>query len=365
MFAENRKISLRQLQILLLLDSFGSAVLFLPAELAQIGGKGCWILALIGGGVFVLVAYLMAYTGSRMPEGTIVLWCRRCFGYLWGSVILAGLAVKLLFDGMLELKVFSEVVCRSMLPDTPVWALSLVILTIAGLLAMQGAECRGRTAEVLFFVVAVPLVIILVAVSISAEYGRIRPVELPSFSAMGNGILAMSLVFQGLPFLYFVYPEIRKTNRIPLAAVISSTITVGVITVIAFLCLAVYGEGILSEKLLPALQMMERVSFTGLFLTRQDILLLWFWMASVCIFLSGILFYGSLLGIRLFRKKESERKKWLLGWMAVIFAASFLPQELSEAYEWRLQISPWLNLLFLVVLPVILLIFGKGEKMDA
>lgn len=55
MFAENRKISIRQLQMLLLLDCFGTAVLFLPAELARdkwqrvlfcgfawrLGGVGC------------------------------------------------------------------------------------------------------------------------------------------------------------------------------------------------------------------------------------------------------------------------------------------------------------------------------------
>ena len=65
MFAENRKISLRQLQILLLLDSFGTAVLFLPAELAQISGRACWVAALIGGGIFVLVSLLMTKVCNR------------------------------------------------------------------------------------------------------------------------------------------------------------------------------------------------------------------------------------------------------------------------------------------------------------
>ena len=49
MFAENRKISIRQLQVLLLLDCFGTAVLFLPAELAEISGRGCFFAALLGG----------------------------------------------------------------------------------------------------------------------------------------------------------------------------------------------------------------------------------------------------------------------------------------------------------------------------
>ena len=53
MFAENRKISIRQLQMLLLLDCFGTAVLFLPAELAEISGERVlfWrlCLAVLGG----------------------------------------------------------------------------------------------------------------------------------------------------------------------------------------------------------------------------------------------------------------------------------------------------------------------------
>ena len=63
-----------------------------------------------------------------------------------------------------------------------------------------------------------------------------------------------------------------------------------VVTVIVLLCLANYGEGMLTAKLLPTLQMLERVSFTGVFLTRQDLLLLWFWMASAVLFLSGVVF---------------------------------------------------------------------------
>lgn len=360
MFAENRKISLRQLQILLLLDSFGTAVLFLPAELAQMSGRACWGAALIGGGIFVLVSLLLANVGKRFSEGTVVEWCRNGFGYILGTVILLALAAKILFDGLLELRIFSEIVCRAMLPNTPVWVISLVILAVAGALAAQGTECRGRAAEVLFFVVAIPLVVVLAAVAISSEYGRANPMEFPDFREMKDGIFAMSIIFQGLTFLYFIFPDLRKPAQAPSAVAVSSIVTTAVVTGIVFLCLAVYGEGVLAEKLLPALQMMERVSFTGVFLTRQDVLLLWFWMASVCVFLSGAVFYGSLLGVRLCRQKETKRKKWLWVCLVLLFAASFLPEDLSMAYRLRMHAAPWLHLLFLVVLPLALLLFGKG-----
>ena len=355
MFAENRKISLRQLQVLLLLDCFGTAVLFLPAELAQMTGRACWMAAFIGGAAFALFSLLLTAVGQKYPDGTVVEWCRNVFGSLLGTIILIGLGAKLLFDGMLELRIFSEIVCRAMLPSTPVWVISLVILAVAGALAAQGTECRGRTAEVLFFVVAIPLAVILAAVAISSRYGRILPLDLPDFSEMKDGIFAMSMVFQGLTFLYFIFPDLEKPQKAGKTVFVSSFVTAAVVIVILFLCLAVYGESVLSEKLMPTLQMMERVSFTGVFLTRQDVLLLWFWMASVTMFLSGTLFYGSLFGVRLFRQQEKYRRKWLLCCMGVVFVASFLPENLSAAHSLRVTFAPWFHLVYLFILPLVLL----------
>ena len=367
MFAENRKISLRQLQVLLLLDCFGTAVLFLPAELAQVSGKACWLAAFFGGLVFTGLSFLLAYVGSSLPEGTAAEWFRLCFGTVWGSVLSLGLAVVLLFCGILELRIFSEVVCRFMLPNTPVWVIALVILLVSGAFAAQGMECRGRSAEILFFVVALPLVIILIAVAVSSEYGKVLPLELPDFRGIVQGISAMSIVFQGLLFLYFIFPDLRKPRFSPNAVLKISLMNGFVVALMVFLCLAVYGETVLSEKLLPTLQMMERVSFTGIFLTRQDILLLWFWMASVCIFLSGVLFYGSRLFICQRKQGEEKGKIWLLFWLLAVFLASFLPEDLAAAYRLRQTFLPWLQLIYLFLVPVAFLLVRKrkGGKKNA
>ena len=367
MFAENRKISLRQLQVLLLLDAFGTAVLFLPAELAQIGGRSCWIDAGIGGLVFVSLSFLLARVGGKIPEGTAVEGFRFCFGPLLGTAASVGLMGYLLFCGMAELRIFSEIVCRNMLPNTPVWVISLVILAVAGLLAVYGTECRGRAGEILFFVVIIPLIIVLLAVAVSSEYGRVLPLELPTFADIRGGIVGMGAVFQGLVFLYFIFPALRKPTIAGGEVMKSTLVATVVVVVIVFLCLAVYGESVLAEKLLPSLQMMERVSFTGLFLTRQDVLLLWFWMASVCIFLSGVLFYSGQLGMRLLKQREEKQKYWLWLATAAVFALSLLPENLSEVYQLRLRILPWLQLIYLVILPTVLLLAvrKKGADKDA
>ena len=258
MFAENRKISIRQLQMLLLLDCFGTAVLFLPAELAEISGRGCFFAALLGGLGVSAASLLLTAVGRRMPNGTVVDWCRSVCGNGIGTILLLGLAGKLLLDGMLELRIFSEIICRFMLPATPVWVLSLVLLLVAGALAAQGTECRGRTAEILFFLVAIPLLLVLLAVAASTQYARVLPLALPSPSGIGAGLAEMSIVFRGLVFLYFIYPDLKKPVGFAVWKI--CLLITAVVTVIVLLCLANYGEGMLAAKLLPTLQMLERVS---------------------------------------------------------------------------------------------------------
>ncbi len=312
MFAENRKISIRQLQMLLLLDCFGTAVLFLPAELAEISGRGCFFAALLGGLGVSAASLLLTAVGRRMPNGTVVDWCRSVCGNAIGTILLLGLAGKLLLDGMLELRIFSEIICRFMLPATPVWVLSLVLLLVAGALAAQGTECRGRTAEILFFG-RDSLASGASAVAASTQYARVLPLALPSPSGIGAGLTEMSIVFRGLVFLYFIYPDLKKP--VGFAVWKGCLLITAVVTAIVLLCPANYGEGMLAAKLLPTLQMLERVSFTGVFLTRQDLLLLWFWMASAVLFLSGVVFFGSLLGTQLCRqaeKSESFGSGWCL-----------------------------------------------------
>ena len=86
-------------------------------------------------------------------------------------------------------------------------------------------------------------------------------------------------------------------------------------------------------------------------------------MASAVLFLSGVVFFGSLLGTQLCRQAEKKRKLWLWVVLAALFALSFLPESLMAAQRLRLAVSPWLNLAYLVGLPVLLLLLGrKGEK---
>lgn len=368
MFAENGKISLRQMQALLLLDCFGTAMLFLPAEMARLEGRACWLTALICGVAFALLSLLLTTAITRIhrryPDGTLVEWCRGSFGRFFGNLLLLGLGAKLLLDGAAELRLFSALLCRMMLPATPLWVIAAVLLLVSGALAAQGLEGRGRAAEILLLFTALPLLLLWLAVAFSAEYGRILPLALPSWAGIRAGLPAMSIVFQGLLFLYFLPPELKKPQKMRRAVLHSTLLSAGMAAVAVFLSLAAYGATFLAEKPLPTLQMMERVSVSGIFLARQDILLLWFWFAAISIFLSGTIFFGASLGQGMRHPGARHRRFWRLGVMLALFAAALLPQELL--LFWRNRLSPWGNGLYFLLLPLFFLLAArKGGEADA
>lgn len=348
MFAENQKISLRQVQALLLLQCFGTAVLFLPAELAAESGRGCWITAAVGAAVWTGAAWLLCASGNTGKDAVSL--CRTAFGKGIGTAVLLGLIGKFLFDGACELRIFSEVVCRSMLPHTPVWVISPVVLGLCGLLAAKGVESYGRFAELLFFFAVLPLLPLLAAVAVTADYQRMLPLEFPSVRGLASGIGAAGIVFQGLPLLYVLFSYAQKPKRVKQAVGKTAGAIGIVITIVTLLCLAVFGAVPLAGKLLPTLQMLERVSFSGIFLTRQDVVFLWFWMCTAVVFVSGILLAMRYLTERLFGRK----RLWFWGAALLLWAVSFLPENLTEAYRLRMLVSPWLQLAFVIVLPLAL-----------
>ena len=357
MFAENGKISKRQLEAILLLDLLGSAVLFLPRELAEESGRAAWLWVLLYGGGFTVSAWLMGSLGEKRG-GTAAEWFREGFGTAAGNLLLLGLGLKLLLDGALELRIFGETLRMVMLPETPVWVLSLMLLLTAAALAVQGAECRGRMAEIAFLIVFLPLGVLLGVILVSTHYRRLLPLRTVSVAEGFPLFPLFGVLFQGLTLLYFIFPFLKKRKGLGRAAAKSCLFFTGLVTLIVLLSLAVFGES-LSGKTLPALQMLEHLSFRGVFLIRQDVLRLWFFTASVTMYLSGVLCGGSFLG-RVFVKRGG--RKHLLCWIAALFLLSCIPRDAADAMAVRQGLSVWLNGLYLVLLPWVLYLRQKVRE---
>ncbi|MDD4844270.1 MAG: endospore germination permease [Anaerotignum sp.] len=366
MFAENQKISVRQLQSMLLLYYFSTAVLFLPSEAAISAGNSCWLVTILWGIASAVIAVFLAYLGERHPTYTAVEWYKSSFGRVLGTVVAFALGGKLAFDGAMELRLFCEIITSSMLPSTPLWLIILLTLALCAMTALNGTECSARAAEILFFLVFVPLLFVLIFVAISTGYHRVLPIQMPNMEELRKGVPFFGQLFQGLIVFLFVFPYLQKRRHFCRRIFLTSLLATAVLSVIVFLSLAVYGAEVLSEKMLPTLQMMERVSFSGIFLGRQDLFLLWLWMVTVFLYVAMILFFGMELCTRVFKSKKQQGNRWIILWFPLIFIGAIFPRDMAEVYAARLRVSPWLNGIFFVLLPLVTFgidaIKGRGKK---
>lgn len=365
MFAENHKISVRQLESMLLLYYFSTAVLFLPSEAASSAGNSCWIVTILWGVASSLLVVFLLYLGGRHPSYTAVEWYEYSFGRVLGTILAFGLAGKLVFDGAMELRLFCDIISSSMLPRTPLWLLILLTLFLCSITAAHGAECSARAAEILFFVVFVPLVLVLIFVAISSGYHRVLPIEMPSLHELKEGVPFFGQLFQGIGIFLFMFPYLEKRQHLKRRMWLICLLATAALGIVVFLSLAVYGVDVLSEKMLPTLQMMERVSFSGIFLGRQDLFLLWFWMVTTFLFVAILIFFGVDLCTRVFKSRKQQRNRWLMLWCPLIFIVALFPKDMATVYWIRLRVAPWLNGIFFILLPIIMLcidgIKGRGK----
>ena len=285
----------------------------------------------------------------------MVEWLRNTFGSVLGSVLAVFIAGKIAVDAMLEVRIFTEILRSTMLPNTPLWLMVGTLLALSAFGVARGIEGQARGAEILFFFVFPPFVLLLFAVALTAGEAYFLPVELPKLDGLRRGAAFVQPLFQAMIFLLFLPPFLEKPEKGRKSLFAVCLLTTFLMTAATFLCLTVYGAEALSHKIFPTVQVMERVRFSGIFLGRQDILLLWFWMVSAFLYVSGALFFGSVCCVRLCRQRGQGRRYWLLLWVPLLFIGAMIPQDLAAAYDFRNKIQPIFSALTTALLPLLVL----------
>lgn len=362
MFVDNEKISKRQFSVLMLFGLFGTSLLFLPAELAGNGGRMGWQTAFVWGIALVGIQAVLCYLGSRFPEMTVGHWYGYVFGGVVGKILALALLVHILLTGALELRIFGEVISAMMLPKTPLWLLTAVFLLGILPVAVGGVEVVGRMAEVLFFFVGIPLVVVLVALMFSVDFGRLLPLDFVDGEAVQKTAIYFAPLSQGLLLTPFFFAQTKwKAGKKSVVGVVA--VMLGLICLMTMLAFCAYGADSLSGKLFPMLQMMERVGFGKVFLSRQDLLFLWFWVVSAFLFLAMILLFATKLWCEILCIPSEKRgAKWVWFLCISTWVVSNIPDDLWQAYDARLSYLPYGNLVFLVILPVIMLLVDVVKR---
>lgn len=361
MFSANNKISLRQLQILLILDIFGASVITLPRTAAQYGGQNGWLVVLGGSLIVVLQVYLLSILAERYADKTFVEFSNELLSKPIGIILSIGFGIKILIGTGLQLRICSEIIRQTMLFTTPLYALSLSMILVAVYLDLKGYEIRARTAEILIVIMIVPIFVVYILTGLNTDLTNLLPVFQINERDFFRGAWATAVSFQGVEFLLLVFPFINKPKK-SVKASMQAVIFLGFLMIATtVLTTARFGSNDIKVKLWPVLQMMDTVDFPGAFIERQDVLIITFWVVSAFACINAGVFLNAFVFSKVFKREKSYRK-YIWAGALIIFIISLVPKDIVETYEWLNIYNKTLGTAYLFVIPIVLLVISHFKK---
>lgn len=252
----NRKISIAQIQALIIIAALGFEILIIPMII-----KSIWEL-LFTLAVGFLLCIAAVYSDINIEKGKYL-----CFIY----------SVKNILVGILLTKILADAVKNVMLNDTVIYKIVLIIVLVAGYAAWKGIEAIARISQMLFWFIVAGIIYVY-AMSVSdIEIGN-----LTSGINMSNAVrgCALGLIINIAEILILLKPYIKEKNRGVIKGCISGFILIFIITAIVIGKLGASGT---DKVRYPLFEIMYVTDLPNVFIKRQEGIFISLWIISALV----------------------------------------------------------------------------------
>lgn len=351
-FAENNRISHRQLYRQMILTFLAPFLVCLPGKNGIQGMNGFWGIVLA---VSVLILYVFILLRVTSGYSDMV----RFLGSFWGRIAGVFFLVYIIFTAVHILKILEQIIPRWLLMGIPSGWISFLVIVVCSIGTEKGIQRRGRMAEISggLLLAGVLLMMVLCLGQIRVDYlQEMAEVERISGTAVVQGGYLFLCGFSGVGLLPFIMRDVVRPGSVG-KTIIGAILTVGgILAGVLVLLPAVFGWNRLLTEEYPILPLLAGAALPGNILARFDVL----WM--------GFLLYGLLFALgSLFYYGHQVMEKCHLGtakyWMAaLVFGLSLL--EVSGIAV-RTFYRNYLETIFvpgLLFIQVLLLFCGRKRK---
>ena len=369
MFANNEKISLRQLRAALILDWTGKLFLLLPILLQPLSGREKIGALLIGIPAAVVYGAVVGDVAGRI-RGTFTGYVRERMGKPAAGTVGILFFLYLLLNLVYLAQAVGELCRVFLLPECRPAVIGFSYL-LAGLAAAGGSvQKRVRAAECLFPIVVLMLILMLAAAAGSVEGSRFLAAESCRPGEVIRRSSCVFAAFSGMGVVLYQVPYInagKQMNGISgqrkgmTGAIQGAVLGTGALLLAVFaVMLGAFGAADLSRLEWPVPVLMSNVNLPGEFLQRWDVIFLSVLMMSLLMASgTGIYYMSRILG-ELFPKVEEEGLlKYSVGIAAVVLLISGNYQTMERLYaRWAFcAVMP-----FLTAFPVLLWVLERVKK---
>lgn len=351
-FAENNRISHRQLYRQMILTFLAPFLVCLPGKNGIQGMNGFWGIVLA---VAVLILYVFILLRVTSGYSDMV----RFLGSFWGRMSGGFFLVYIIFTAVYILKILEQIIPRWLLMGIPSGWISFLVIVVCSIGTEKGIQRRGRMAEISggLLLAGVLLMMVLCLGQIRVDYlQEMAEAERISGAAVVQGGYLFLCGFSGMGLLPFIMREVVRPGSVG-KTIIGAILTVGgILAGVLVLLPAVFGWNRLLTEEYPILPLLAGAALPGNILARFDVLWMGFLLYGLLFALGSLFYYGH----QVVEKCHLGTAKY---WMAaLVFGLSLLE---ASGIAVRTFYRNYLETIFvpgLLFIQVLLLFCGRKRK---
>ena len=309
MLSQNNKIFVRQLQILLILNIAGMGVIALPRTVVAYAGCGGWINIVFAIVLVSAYTYLICKLNKNIDK-PINKFIRVLFLF------------KLVLVAAMDIRIFSELVQKTVLETVPVYVVSAVIISVSVYAAVKGYETQARVGEILILLMIFMFGIIIFT-SFDVEYCNLLPVNHDSINK--NALLESLIAFSGFELAFLALPCINGERKKKIRGITVAVLITGfLIFYLTMIIIARFGN-LVTKQQWPLLDFLDSSAVPGTGVDRHGALMFSFFIISIFAVTSASFIFSRLI-LKDVLKKLKGSAVITVFLAAAVFFLSILPK---------------------------------------
>ncbi|MCY6958752.1 GerAB/ArcD/ProY family transporter [Clostridium brassicae] len=354
---DNRRIiSSYDLFVSMVVTVIGTSIFSYPGELSKVIGTDGWIVILITSIFVGILLYLLnkALKANNYNRLLDVLYDN--FGNLFGAIIALIFVCAAITSISLQMRIFIEVTKMYLLEKTPTEFI-LILMILTGTFLIRGElESIIRFNEIAFWLMFIPLLLVVPFVLNGGNYTNILPVfnhePLQYLKACKTGLFG----FLGLAISYMLFPYVKDKKDIYKITFRSLAFIVVFYIIINMASLIMFSKEYNSEQLWSSISMISVVDIPGTFIERWEGLAMIFWIIFYFTTFINLYYFSSEIIRDIFHLEDVKISLMFI--IPLIYIITLYPENVAEVYMIQKKIFPYIDIFIVGVIPIFLLIMA-------
>lgn len=350
----NKTINNRQICFIIFSYIVGYGIISLPKDITQTMGTSGWLSIIMGVLVILLSACLFIYLASRYKNQTIYEYSSLLIGK-WFTYIITMIFV---FYGLMTAgtvtRLTNETIRLTILINTPIWALSVVLFIVIYYALIQPLSVLGKVFEIFSILVIIFSIPIYFAILSQGQIINLRPLIRPfDYSELSKALPQVVFAFIGIEILAVIPLNTQKENKHILRHVTYIILFIGVYYIfIIESCISVMGIDSIQYYQEALFATIRRIEINDLQIFRRlDSIFLIAWILTIYSTIVLCLYIALAVLAKVFN--NINRKILALILVILAYIISFLPSDFNAAQK-GLELASYTGIIVLFVIPVIL-----------